>query len=254
MNDLKIFESADFGKVRTMVINDEPWFVAKDVAEALGYANASKAITDHVDDDDKLNNESLSSLGQRGGWIINESGLYSLIMSSKLPGAKAFKRWVTTEVLPSIRKHGAYMTEQTIEKALTDPDFLIRLATNLKEEQMKRIAAEAKVEEMKPKVLFADAVETSQRSCLVAELAKILKQNGVDTGQNRLFSWLRGNGYLCTKGEYYNQPTQKAMDMGFFELKKRTVNNPDGTVMVVTTTKVTPKGQIFFVNKFCEKK
>jgi len=183
-----------------------------------------------------------------------------VIIRSDSEKAKPFRKWVTSEVLPSIRKHGAYMTNETLEKALTSPDFLIQLATNLKEEKQKRIEAEQKAEvaEQKiqqdaPKVLFADAVSTSHRSCLIAELAKILQQNGVNIGQNRLFSWMRENGYLCQKGDYYNQPTQKSMKLGLFELKQTTINKPDGTMLVTTTTKVTGKGQVYFVNKFLSK-
>lgn len=137
MNDLQIFNHPDFGEVRTVTINDEPWFVGKDVAQVLGYQNPSKAILDHVDAEDKLNNDSLLSLGQRGGWIINESGLYSLVLSSKLPGAKEFKRWVTSEILPSIRKHGAYMTPETLQAAILNPDTMIQLCQQLKNEQEK---------------------------------------------------------------------------------------------------------------------
>lgn len=189
-----------------------------------------------------------------------EGEVYRLTMKSKLPDAEKFQDWVCDEVLPSIRKHGAYMTNETLEKALTSPDFLIQLATNLKEEKQKRIEAEQKAEVAKqkiqqdaPKVLFADAVSTSQRSCLVAELAKTLQQNGVNIGQNHLFNWMRENGYLCQKGDYYNQPTQKAMKLGLFELKKTSITKPDGSVLVTTTTKVTGKGQIYFVEKFLGK-
>ena len=179
-----------------------------------------------------------------------ESEVYRLTMKSKLPDAEKFQDWVCDEVLPSIRKHGAYMTQETIEKALTSPDFLIQLATNLKEEQQRRIEAERTIKANAPKVLFADAVSTSKRSCLVAELAKILQQNGINIGQNRLFAWMRKNGYLCSRGQYYNQPTQKAMELGLFELKQTTITKPDGTVLVTTTTKITGKGQVYFVNKF----
>jgi len=171
-------------------------------------------------------------------------------MRSDKPQAEPFQDWVCGEVLPSIRKHGAYMTNDTLEKALTSPDFLIQLATNLKEEQQKRIEAEQKIRSDAPKVLFADAVSTSRRSCLIAELAKILQQNGIKIGQNRLFEWLRKNGYLCQKGQYYNQPSQKSMELGLFEIKQTTINKPDGSVLVSTTTKVTGKGQIYFVDKF----
>lgn len=181
---------------------------------------------------------------------VNDSGLYDVIIRSDSERAKPFRRWITKEVLPSIRKHGAYMTSEALEQALTSPDFLIRLATNLKEEQQKRIEAEQKVQKDAPKVLFADAVATSHRSCLIAELAKILQQNGVSIGQNRLFAWMRENGYLCQKGMYYNQPTQKAMELGLFELKQTSITKPDGSVIVTSTPKVTGKGQIYFVEKF----
>lgn len=211
--------------------NGEPWFVAKDVCDVLGYTNASKAISDHVDSEDKLNNESLSSLGQRGGWLVNESGLYSLVLSSKLPTAKEFKRWVTHEVLPSIRKHGAYMTQQTLDKALTSPDFLIQLATKLKEEQ-------EKVKELEPKARFADAVAASDGTCLIGELAKMLRQNGLDIGQNRLFAQLREDGYLGKTGSNRNVPTQKAMDLGLFRIKETAVTHSDGHVTINRTAKV----------------
>lgn len=247
--------SYENSEIRTIEKDGEPWFVGKDVAAVLGYANASKAIQDHVDTEDKLNNDSLSSLGQRGGWLINESGLYSLILSSKLPNAKKFKRWVTSEVLPSIRKHGAYMTDQTLEQALTSPDFLIQLATQLKEEKEQRKQLEAKVEQDKPKVLFADSVSASKSSILVGELAKILKQNGVDTGQFRLFAWLRENGYLIKReGSDYNMPTQRSAEMGLFEVKQTIITHSDGHITTNKTPKVTGKGQVYFVNKLVSKR
>lgn len=227
--------------------NGEPWLVAKDVCDVLGYTNASKAISDHVDSEDKLNNESLSSLGQRGGWLVNESGLYSLALSSKLPTAKEFKRWVTHDVLPSIRKHGAYMTQQTLDKALTSPDFLIQLATKLKEEQ-------EKVRELEPKARFADAVAASDGTCLVGELAKMLRQNGLGIGQNRLFAQLREDGYLGKTGSNRNVPTRKAMDLGLFRIKETAITHSDGHVTINRTAKVTGKGQTYFVNHYCPKK
>lgn len=226
--------------------NGEPWFVAKDVCDVLGYTNASKAISDHVDSEDKLNNESLSSLGQRGGWLVNESGLYSLVLSSKLPTVKEFKRWVTHEVLPSIRRHGAYMTQQTLDKALTSPDFLIQLATKLKEEQ-------EKVKELEPKARFADAVAASDGTCLVGELAKMLRQNGLDIGQNRLFEILRQDGYLGKTGSNRNVPTQRAMDLGLFRIKETAITHSDGHVTISRTAKVTAKGQTYFVNRYLPK-
>ena len=251
MSDVQLY-SFDGNQVRALTDeHGEPWFVAKDVCAVLGYANPSKAINDHVDDEDKLNNETLSSIGQRGGWLVNESGLYSLIITSKMPNAKAFKRWVTSEVLPSIRRHGVYATDDVIDKVLDDPDFGIRLLTQLKDERAKRLDAERTIEAQRPKVLFAESVETSDGSILVGELARDLRQNGVDIGQNRLFGWLRGNGYLISRrGESWNQPTQRALDMGLFEVKTRTINEPNGSTRVTRTTKVTGKGRVYFTNLF----
>ena len=243
--------SYENSEIRTVEKDGEPWFVAKDIAKVLGYANASKAIADHVDAEDKGVTKCYTLGGTQDLTILNESGLYSLILSSKLPNAKKFKRWVTNEVLPSIRKHGAYMTDQTLEQALTSPDFLIQLATQLKEEKEQRKQLEAKVEQDKPKVLFADSVSASKSSILVGELAKILKQNGVDTGQFRLFAWLRENGYLIKReGSDYNMPTQKSAEMGLFEVKQTIITHSDGHITTNKTPKVTGKGQVYFVNKF----
>lgn len=251
MSDVQLY-SFNGNQVRTLTDeHGEPWFVAKDVCTILGYTNASKAIADHVDDEDKLNNETLSSLGQRGGWIINESGLYSLIMSSKMPSAKEFKRWVTHEVLPSIRRHGAYATDKVIDRIIGDPDFGITLLTQLKDERAKRLDAERTIEAQRPKVLFADAVSASKSSILVGDLAKILKGNGVDVGANRLFAWMRENGYLIRRrGSDWNMPTQRSMELGLFEIKETAVTHSDGHVTVNRTPKVTGKGQGYFLNLF----
>ena len=235
-------------QVRTLTINNEPYFVGRDLTNILQYSNGPKAIRDHVDNEDKTVNNSFTVNGT-APILINESGLYSLILSSKLPQTKEFKHWVTSEVLPSIRKHGAYMTPQTIEKALLNPDTIISLATQLKEEQQHRKQLQAENNIMKPKALFADAVATSDTSILIGQLAKIMKQNGVDMGQNRLFKWMRTHGFLGKRGDSYNKPTQKAMNLGLFEVKERTVNNPDGSIRVTITTKVTGKGQQYFINK-----
>lgn len=254
MNDIQVFQNEQFGKVRiAMNESDEPLFCLADVCKVLKLGNPSQVKTRLFGE--VITNEVIpDSLGRQQEMIfINEDGLYDVILDSRKPQAKIFRKWVTSEIIPSIRKHGAYMTSETIEKALTSPDFLIKLATNLKEEKQKRIEAEHKIQKDAPKVLFADAVCTSQRSCLVAELAKILQQNGVNIGQNRLFTWMRENEYLCSKGQYYNQPTQKAMELGLFELKQTSINKPDGSVLVTTTTKVTGKGQVYFVNKFLSK-
>lgn len=249
MNELQIFDFKG-QKVRTTVLNGEPWFVGKDVAEILGYTNPSKALIDHVDAEDKLNNESLLSLGQRGGWLISESGLYSLVLSSQLPKAKEFKRWVTHEVIPTIRAHGAYMTPEAIEKTLTNPDFIISLATELKQERAQRLALEAQAALDRPKTIFADAVSESKTCILIGVLAKLLKQNGVNIGQNRLFAWMRNHGWLIKSGEGKNTPTQKAMEMKLFEVKEGTHIAPDGHSIITRTTKVTGKGQQFFINAF----
>ena len=253
MSNIKIFKNAAFGEVRVADINGKPMFAASDVAKALGYARPADAVTAHCKGVAILPTPSANQFGtvvMQDMKYIPESDVYRLVMRSKLPQAEQFQDWVCDDVLPSIRKHGAYATPDTVEKMIGDPDFAIQLLQNLKEERTRRLAIEAEREAARPKELFADAVATSDRSCLVAELAKILQQNGIDIGQNRLFDWLRRNGYLCSKGEYYNQPTQRAMELGLFEVKKTSITKPDGSVLVTTTTKVTGKGQIYFVNRF----
>ena len=248
MNEIKIFNNPEFGKVRTMEINGEPYFVGKDVAIILGYAKPENAIANHVDTEDKTLTpiQGGCSTGSQNTTIINESGLYSLILSSKLPKAKEFKRWVTSEVLPSIRKHGAY----AVDELLNDPEFAIKTFTALKEEREKSKRLSEQIEADKPKVIFADSVSAAKSSILIGDLAKLLKQNGVNIGQNRLFEWLRQKGYLIKGGSSKNMPTQKAAEMGLFEVKVSTVNNPDGSIRETKTTKVTGKGQVYFVNKF----
>lgn len=231
----------------------EVFFVGNDVAKLLGYSNYRNAVINHVDTEDKQRTQIEDAGQSREMTIINESGLYSLILSSKLPTAKQFKRWVTSEVLPNIRKHGAHMTSETIEKVLADPDTIIQIATQLKEERAKRMQAEVVLEQQKPKVLFAQAVETSETSILVGQLAKLLTQNDVNIGQNRLFAWLRDNGYLGKKGAHYNEPTQYSIERGWFEVTERTIQNPDGSIRITRTTKVTGKGQIYFINKLLTK-
>ena len=251
MNDIQIFNNPEFGQIRTIDHDGEPWFVGKDVAAALGYSDVNKAIAMHVDDEDKLNDKSSSSLGQRGGWVINESGLYSLVLSSKLPTAKKFKRWVTSEVIPSIRKHGGYLTPDKVEELLINPDAVIKMLTAIKDEREARQAAEMQIEENRPKVLFADAVFASKQSILIGELAKLLKQNGVEIGQQRLFEWLRNKGYLIRRqGTDRNMPTQRAMELGLFEIKETTISHSDGHISINKTPKVTGKGQVYFINIF----
>lgn len=248
MNNLQIFDNAKFGKIRTIEENGTVLFCGSDIAKALGYASPANAITAHCKGVTVLMTPSAG--GTQNTKFIPEGDVYRLIAHSKLPAAEQFESWVFDEVLPTIRRNGAYMTDDTLEHALTSPDFLIQLATKLKEEKAKRIELEAQVEQDKPKVLFAKAVETAHTSILIGDLAKILKQNGVQTGQKRLFDQLRQDGYLIKGGNSHNMPTQRAMEMGLFEVKESTVNNPDGSVRINRTTKVTGKGQTYFVNKY----
>lgn len=243
MNKVKIFNSEEFGDVRTVTINGDPWFVGKDVAAALGFTNPRDAISTHVFDEDK-GVESIDTLGGKQKMtVINESGLYALVFGSRLKSAQRFKHWVTSEVLPAIRKTGSYQAPQGKE--------LLALAVL---EAQKTIEEQSKaIERMKPKVIFANAVETSHTSILIGDLAKLLKQNGVETGQKRLFDWMREKDYLIKrKGSDWNMPTQKAMNVKLFEVKESTVNNPDGSVRINRTTKVTGRGQTYFVNKFLD--
>lgn len=251
MQNLQIFKNEEFGEVRTVTIDNEPWFVGKDVAEALGYQNGSRDINIHVSEEDRkiLTAQNYQNgtfeIPNRGLTIINESGLYALIFGSKLESAKRFKHWVTSEILPSIRKHGGYIAGQ---ENMSDEQLLARA---LMVAQSKIVENQKQIERMKPKEIFADAVATSHTSILIGDLAKLLKQNGVETGQKRLFNWMRENGYLIKRnGVDRNMPTQKAMEMELFEVKESTVNNPDGSVRINRTTKVTGKGQQYFINKF----
>lgn len=236
-------------QVRTLTIDNEPYFVGKDVADILGYKKPENAIATHVDNEDKTTTliQGTGSNYKSKTVIINESGLYSLILGSKLPQAKEFKHWVTSEVLPAIRKHGAYMTDQKAFSVIHNADGLADLLQQAAD-QLK--AKDVQIAEMKPKALFADAVTTSNSSILVGQLAKILKQNDVEIGQNRLFAWLRNHGYLGKRGSNRNVPTQRAMEMGLFKTKETAVTHADGHTTVQITTKVTGKGQQYFINKF----
>lgn len=252
MNELKVFENSEFGAIRTLEQDGEPWFVGKDVATILGYQNSSRDINRHVDEEDRQNYQNGSSeMNNRGMTIINESGLYSLVLSSKLPAAKKFKRWVTSEVLPSLRKHGLYAADELLD----NPDLMIQAMQALKAERAKNKELSDKVQKDAPKVLFADSVTASHTSILVSDLAKLLRQNGVSIGGNRLFGWLREHGYLVRRnGTDYNMPTQKSMELGLFEVKETAITHLDGHTSVNKTPKVTGKGQVYFVNKFLKKK
>jgi anti-repressor protein len=248
MSEIKVFENLEFGKVRVSVIDGEPLFCLADVAKSLGYSNPAKAVIDHCKGVTVL--ETPTQSGVQPIKYGKEGEVYRLTMKSKLPNAEKFQDWVCNEVLPSIRKHGAYMTDNVLEQAISNPDFMIGLLQNLKEEQKKRIEAEAKIELDKPKVLFSEAVTTSKTSILIGDLAKIIKQNGVEMGQNRMFSWLRDNGYLIKrKGSDFNMPTQKSMEMKLFEIKETAITHSDGHITINKTPKVTGTGQVFFVNK-----
>lgn len=251
--EVTTFRNPEFGEIRAVWINGAIWFVGKDSATALGYADAFGALKKHVDDEDKLVCQIDSAGQKRDVTVINESGLYSLILSSKLPGAKRFKRWVTAEILPSVRTHGAYMTPEVIERTLTDPDYIIQLATTLKMEQQKRRALEEKVKADAPAVFFAEAVTGADTNILIRDMAKLLAQNGTDIGGNRLYEVLRRDGYLIKSGSDYNMPTQKAMELGLFFVKETPRIAKEGAV-IDRTTKVTPRGQKYFINKYAPKK
>lgn len=256
MESVQIFSNEEFGRIRTIAIEGEPWFVGKDVAERLGYSKPRNAIAAHVDEEDKKGAPIQGDLGgEQEMTIINESGLYSLVLSSKLPRAKAFKRWITSEVIPSIRKRGMYATAETAEQMLQNPDVMIRALQELKAERQKRQELEQKRQEDAPKVIFADAVAASQTSILVGDLAKLICQNGVQIGQTRLFAWMRANGFLMSRcGSGYNMPTQRAMNAGLFEIKESTFVHSDGRIGIVKTPKVTGKGQQYFINRFLKEK
>ena len=247
LNDLQIFENEEFGDIRTMNINGEPWFVGFDVADALGYKNQSDAIMKHVAEEDrrlilKSQITTLADVPNRGFTFVNESGLYALIFGSKLDSAKRFKHWVTSEVLPAIHKTGGYQMHAPQGKEL--------LALAVLEAQKTIEEQNAQIERMKPKEIFADAVATSKQSILIGQLAKLICQNGHEIGQQRLFRWMRDNGYLMKHGSNYNIQMQRYVEQGLFEIKESSVTNPDGSVRLTRTTKVTGKGQQYFINKF----
>jgi anti-repressor protein len=250
-NQLQIFNNPAFGEVRTTTVNDQPYFVGKDVATILGYSNPRDAIAKHIDDEDKGVAKCDTLGGTQELTVINESGLYSLILSSKMPDAKKFRRWVTSDVLPSLRKHGLYAADEL----LNNPDLMIKAMEALKEERAKNRVLESQIQQDKPKVLFADCVTASHTSILVFDLAKLLRQNGIKIGGNRLFEWLRENGYLIKrKGADWNMPTQRSMESGLFEIKETTIAHADGHTSISKTPKVTGKGQVYFVNKFLSEK
>ncbi len=253
MTALQLFSFED-QQVRTLMIDNDIYFVGKDVANILGYTHGARDINAHVDTEDMLKSQIRTAGQNREQIVINESGLYSLILSSKMPNAKRFKRWVTSEVLPAINHKGIYMTDRKAydithdQTGATLADLLQQAADQLKEKDIQ-------IAEMKPKALFADSVATSKSTILVGELAKILRGNGVDIGATRLFKWMREHGYLTSrKGSDWNLPTQKSMNLELFKIKETTINHANGTTSISKTPKVTGKGQQYFVNKFLKAK
>lgn len=248
MNELQIFQSPEFGRVRTVSIDGEPWFVGKDIALALGYCNTKDALSRHVDAEDKGGSRITTPSGEQDMTVINESGLYSLVLSSKLPSAKKFKRWITHEVIPAIRKTGGYHIPQSPAEQMAQG---ILAAQKLLAERDATIAKQnEQIAVLTPKGIFADAVTASKTSILVGGLAKLIKQQGIDIGQKRLFAWMRENGFLIKSGTEKNMPTQRAMDLKLFEVKEGSFVDGNGVNRITRTTKVTGKGHVYFVNKF----
>lgn len=249
MNELQIFNSPEFGDIRTVEIDGKPYFVANDIAKSLGYKRPADAVTAHCKG--SVKHRYLTEGGEQEVKVIPEGDVYRLISRSKLPSAEKFERWVFDEVIPSIRKNGGYIVGQ---ETLSDEELMakaILVAQKKIAERDKIIEKQRlKIEEDKPKTIFADAVSTSHTSILIGDLAKLICQNGVQTGQKRLFQWMRENGYLMKSGASYNMPMQRYIEQGLFEVKESSVQNPDGSVRVTRTTKVTGKGQLYFINKF----
>lgn len=247
MNELQIFQNEQFGTIRTAGTAEEPLFCAADVCRALGYNNGRDAISRHCDEGDVVKRDTPTSSGVQLMAFVNESGLYSLIFGSKLENARQFKRWVTSEVLPAIRKSGSYVAKKLSRKELAQ--MVLQQEEEMEMLRLENLRKDVRIEEQKPKVVFADAIVGSKTSCLIGELAKLLTQNGFEIGQNRLFAWMRDNHYLGTVGEFYNIPCQKYLEMGLFELKKN-VHSQNGQMVTTITPKVTGKGQQYFINKF----
>lgn len=257
MNKPQVFDHSMFGQLPVIIVDGVEWFGATEAATSLSFSNPHKAIDNHVEEDDCTVHTVIDSLGRKQPKkYINESGLYSLIFGAAKQGnnpeikerAKTFKRWVTSDVLPTIRKHGMFATDQLLD----NPDFAIEVFQKLKEERAARIQLESKYEEVKPLVHFAQSIQISDDLILVSDLATLLKQKGVDTGERRLFEWLRDNGYLIKSGSEKNMPTQRSLDLKIFEVKTGTRQGSDGTVRITRTAKVTGKGQVYFINKFID--
>lgn len=254
MNELQKIFQYDGKSVRTAMISDIPVMCAKDICELLDIIWNGAATLQRVGERHKGVTKFPTPSGDQDMFYVDEAGFYKLAMRSNKPDAERVQDWIAEEVLPAIRKHGGYLTAEKIEEVLLNPDTIIRLATDLKSEREKVRRLEEKRKEDAPKVLFADSVAASHTNILIGELAKILKQNGLDIGQNRLFEWLRQRGYLINRrGTDYNMPTQKAMEMELFIIKETTINKPDGSIHISKTVKVTGKGQVYFVNRLITK-
>ena len=273
--ELQLIQNEQF-KVRKTEYDGQTWFVARDVADILGYKNANNAITLHVEEDDRLTTQVNTPKGIRSTIIINEIGVYSLVLGSKLPQAKAFKRWICKDVVPSIHRTGAYMTDETLSRVQADPAALQELTAKLEEERARHIETmkllgqheqtikekDALIERKnayfarnKPRIDFAKAVYENKTAILVGEMAKLLNQNGIDIGQNRFFQWLRENGYLQSKeGQMWNVPYQKCIESGLFIIKESITKAKDGSEIISRTPMVTGKGQRYFISKFLETK
>ena len=271
--ELQLVQNEQF-KVRKAQYQGGSWFVGRDVAEILGYKNINKALIDHVEEDDRVSTSVETPKGSRNTIIINEFGVYSLVLSSKLPAAKEFKHWICRDVIPSIRNTGAYMTDETLAKVQSDPEALEELTAKLEEERAKHIETlklvgqheqtirekneliqrkNAYFERNKPRIDFAKAVYENRTAILVGEMAKLLNQNGIEIGQNRFFQWLRDNGYLQNKqGEMWNIPYQKCMERGLFIIKENVTTDSRGKELITRTPMVTGKGQRYFISKFLE--
>lgn len=259
INEIKIFNNEDFGEIRVTEINNEPMFCLADLCRILGLT-VSK-VNQRLTEDVRTTHPLETAGGMQQAIFVNEDGLYDVILDSRKSEAKIFRKWITSDVLPTIRKHGGYLTQQKIEEVLSDPDTIIKLASKLKEEraERERLAIDNKekqklIEQQTPSVVFTQAVVGSQSSCLIGELAKMIAQHGIKIGEHRLFKWLRKNGYLGTHGERYNVPNQQYVEQGLFTIKKGVRNGNNGVLHTTITTKLTGKGQVYFINKFLKLK
>lgn len=250
MNQLQVFNNKEFGQVRTVVQGEEVWFIAKDVCDVLEIRNSRQAMA-RLDEDEKSGVTINDGSQNRTLSSVNESGLYSLILTSRKPQAKAFKKWVTSEVIPSIRKYGAYMIDQVLEQAVTNPDFAIGLLTKLKEEKEKLAAAQQQIVQQKPLVVFAEACMQSEQTLKVSEVAKLATKQGVKIGQRQLFAKLREWELMFKRS---TEPTQLAVEKGYFEIAQGVKQKPNGEAFTWTTTYVTPKGQAYIIDRLKKEK